>query len=116
MAGNHKRKSFDFLRFKAGHDLHTLDKLVAEKDHQLESYYVAEDRYVARAIERNDPAIFYIGPKGVGKSAILQMVRLRNMVGGARIINVTPEDIVISPLANAELNSPLLSDPTKYKW
>lgn len=111
-----KKRDQDFLKFRPGRDLHHLDHLVAEKDAELDSYYHDEARYVNRALDRDDPAIFYIGPKGAAKSAILQMIRLRNKSGRARIIDVAPDQIAITPLANADLSSPLLSDPGKYRW
>ena len=91
-----------------------LGRLVAEEDRNLSDYYVAPERYADKAIDPQDPAVFFVGPKGIGKSAILQMVRLSRASESPRIINISPDDLAFSALANIEAKTPLLTD--KNKW
>ena len=64
----------------------------------------------------DDPISFFIGPKGVGKSAILQMIRTERKSETKRIINVTPDDLSFSALANIQATNPLFADITKQEW
>ena len=93
-----------------------LGRLVAEQDQDLVGYYVEPERYVNRAIDPTDPAVFFVGPKGVGKSAILQMVRLSRPSETPRIVNITPDDLAFSALANIEATTPILKDYGKNQW
>jgi len=93
-----------------------LGRLVAENDHNLSDYYVDEEKYVNRAYDPNDPATFFIGPKGIGKSAILQMVRIANARDFHRIIDITPDTLAFSALANIEATTPLLKEYGKNQW
>jgi hypothetical protein len=91
-------------------------KLVAEEDLKLNTYYVGRDKYLEKALDRDNPINFFIGHKGVGKSAILQMVRLENNNNNKIIVNITPDDLAFSALANIQATSPLLLDTTKEQW
>jgi hypothetical protein len=91
-------------------------KLVAEEDSRLNTYYVGREKYLDKALDYDNPINFFVGPKGVGKSAILQMVRIENASNQKRIINITPDDLAFSALANIQATNPLLSDATKQQW
>jgi hypothetical protein len=93
-----------------------MGRVVAEQDRELAEYYVDSYKYVDRAIDTNDPAVFFIGPKGIGKSAILQMVRLNCSHDKQRIVNITPDDLAFSALANIEATTPLLKDFGRNQW
>jgi hypothetical protein len=80
--------------------VHRFGKLVAEEDGDLSKYYVGKEQYLSRALDLSDTVSFFIGPKGVGKSAILQMVRLERATDDKRIINITPDDLAFSAIAN----------------
>lgn len=90
--------------------IHDLGRLQAEKDHDLQEYYVGRDRYLEKALDMSDPTIFYIGPKGIGKSAILQMVRLERQDKQEIIVNISPDDLAFSALANLNIDSPILKE------
>jgi hypothetical protein len=64
----------------------------------------------------NDPTVFFMGPKGVGKSAILQMVRLEKARDVKRIINLSPDDLAFSAFANLKIESPMLNDVLRGQW
>ena len=70
-----------------------LGRLVAEEDQNLKSYYVGREFYLNRALDMTDPVIFFMGPKGIGKSAVLQMIRLEKSHDINRIINISPDDL-----------------------
>ena len=91
-------------------------RLVAEQDKDLADYYVAPERYVARAVNIDDPATFFVGPKGIGKSAILQMVRLTRESEENRIISIAPDDLAFSALANIDASTPLMKDASNNQW
>ncbi len=93
-----------------------LGRVVAEQDVNLVDYYVSPSKYVERASDVNDSAVFYVGPKGIGKSAILQMVRLTLPQESNRIINITPDNLAFSALANIEVTTPILNMIGKQKW
>ena len=112
----HKQRHRNFLHVREGARPGDLGRLVAENDHQLDQYYVEPERYVERALDVDDPAIFFMGSKGIGKSAILQMVRLLRKADSKRIINVSPDDLAFSGLANIKAETPLLAEPTKSQW
>lgn len=82
----------------------------AENDKRLNEYYVGRETYLDQALNFNDHTCAFVGPKGVGKSAILQMVRLEKASETKRIINVFPDDLAFSTLANIEQTTPLLKD------
>ncbi len=88
--------------------IHDLGMLQAEKDQDLQEYYVGRDRYLEKAVDMSDATIFYIGPKGIGKSAILQMVRLERKDKQEVIVNISPDDLAFSALANLNIDSPIL--------
>ncbi|HZZ82004.1 MAG TPA: hypothetical protein VFE62_26125 [Gemmataceae bacterium] len=106
----------NYLVAKPGANLLILGLSSAELDTELESYYVDPDRYVARALDFKDPAVFFVGPKGAGKSAILQMIRLRRAQDSGRVINITPDDLAFSALANITASTPIMSDASKNQW
>jgi len=91
-------------------------KLVAEEDSKLNRYYIGREKYVDKALDYEDPVNFFVGPKGIGKSAILQMIRLEKSNCDKSIINITPDDLAFSALANIQATNPLLSDATKQQW
>ena len=93
-----------------------LGVLVAEDDSDLQSYYVGHDRYLKQALSLQDSRIFYIGPKGVGKSAILQMVRLTQSHDSQRIINISPDNLAFSALGNINVQNPIIGEPSKNEW
>jgi hypothetical protein len=93
-----------------------LGLLVAENDKNLGLYYVGREQYLDRALNINDPIIFFMGPKGIGKSAILQMVRLERERDEKRIIDIAPDDLAFSAFANVKMESPLLTDALRGQW
>lgn len=93
-----------------------MGRLMAEEDPNLRSYYVGREFYLDRALNIDDPLVFYMGPKGIGKSAVLQMVRLEKSHDVKRIINLSPDDLAFSALANIRLESPILTDVGKGQW
>jgi len=93
-----------------------IGRLVAEEDPNLRSYYVGREVYLDRALNIDDPIIFYMGPKGIGKSAVLQMIRLEKEHDIKRIINISPDDLAFSALVNLHPESPILADVTKGQW
>jgi hypothetical protein len=109
-------KEKNFLKIRPGKKAHDFGKVVAEQDPDLQDYYIEADKYVARAMDFNDSAVFFVGPKGAGKSAILQMVRLNRSADKARIINISPDDLAFSALANIHANTPILSEVDKNHW
>ncbi|MCC7349173.1 MAG: hypothetical protein IT446_01265 [Phycisphaerales bacterium] len=92
-----------------------LGDIVAENDSELVQNYVNRQKYVDRALDLNDPAVFFVAPKGVGKSAILQMVRLLRSKDQHRIINISPDNLAFSALANVNASTPLLSEPQRQQ-
>lgn len=93
-----------------------LGRVVAEQDRSLLEYYVSPERYVHRALDFNDPSAFFIGTKGAGKSAILQMVRLSKDNDAKRIIDISPDDLAFTALANVQADTPLLRASDKNQW
>ena len=114
MAKNPAEKNY--LKAKAGKSAQNFGRIVAEQDPDLQDYYVDPDRYVARALDVNDPTVFFIGPKGAGKSAILQMVRLTRAADEGRIISISPDDLAFSALANIDAATPILTEAGKHQW
>jgi hypothetical protein len=112
------RKQRDFLAFRTDHGFGDLERFVAEGDDMLGQYYVGHDIYLARALSRDDKASVFIGPKGVGKSAILQMVRLQEVACGnkERVIEVAPDDLAFNALVHVQDRSPLLKTPGDNRW
>jgi hypothetical protein len=111
-----RNKQKNYLRLKDNSESLDFGRLVAEQDSNLAQYYVLKEKYVARAVNINDPATFFIGPKGVGKSAILQMVRLTAGIPATRIIDIRPDDLAFSALANAQATSKVLSEASTNQW
>jgi hypothetical protein len=111
-----KRRVRNYLAFREETGGPDLGRLVAENDQNLREYYVDSDRYVARALNVQDAAVFFMGPKGIGKSAVLQMVRLNRTSETERTINLSPDDLAFSALANVEAQSPFLSEAGRNQW
>lgn len=110
------KKKNDGMRLRAGRTSADLGRLVAEEDANLDQYYVRKDRYVDRAMNLHDQASFFVGPKGAGKSAILQMLRLDLKTEAHRIINLSPKQLAFSAFSNIGLPSSLLIDANKKQW
>src|SRR5262245_36042465 len=110
-----KSQDKDYLKTKSGGNV-DLGRLVAEHDPSLQDYYVEPEKYVARASDFDDPAVFFLGPKGVGKSAVLQMIRLTKSADINRIIDISPDDLAFSALANVEASTPLLKERGNSQW
>jgi hypothetical protein len=98
-----KEKNKDYLKLRDGRTNIDLGKLLAEQDYNLTNYYEGEIHYLSKASDFNNPTSFFIGPKGVGKSAILQMIRLRNLSDSQRVIDISKDDIGITSLLNSNL-------------
>lgn len=113
--GNKKKKP-DEIKLRAGRTSADLGKLTAEDDTDLDKYYVRRDRYVDRALNITDQASFFVGPKGAGKSAILQMLRLDLKTQSNRVINLSPKQLALSAFVNIGLPSSLLIDSHKKQW
>ncbi|MGD1278209.1 MAG: hypothetical protein ABR964_13435 [Tepidisphaeraceae bacterium] len=105
----------DYLRERAS-EINSLTNIVAEHDKSLAEYYVGREFYVDRALNFDDHATFFVGPKGIGKSAVLQMVRLLRESETTRIIEIAPDDLAFQSLANAQASTPLLLEGGKYQW
>lgn len=93
-----------------------LGMLVAEDDDNLHRYYVGREQYLDKALKIDDALIFFMGPKGIGKSAILQMVRLERARDQKRVIDIAPDDLAFSAFANLKVESPLLTDAMRGQW
>lgn len=111
-----KKITRDFLKLRDPRESLNFGKLVAETDGNLAQYYVSPERFVERAIDIEDPSTFFVGPKGVGKSAILQMVRFRAKGLGHRLVDIRPDDLAFSALANVQATSPILGEATQHQW
>lgn len=110
-----KEKLKNHLALRTNRKISDLAIQVAEIDKNLSEYYVGRDRYVARALDREDPACVFVGPKGVGKSAILQMVRLERD-SSVDIINITPDDLAFATVASSASVNLFVSDPQKLQF
>ncbi len=106
------------LTFRQQFGIADLDASVAEDDPNLSQYYVGRERFVDRAINREDNASVFIGPKGVGKSAVLEMVRAHAKSSGnlSRLIEIAPDDLAFNALINIDSRTPLLSSPSQTQW
>jgi hypothetical protein len=104
------------IRLRPGHTSADLGSIVAEKDSHLADYYIDKEKYVDRALNLSDPAAFFVGPKGSGKSAILQMVRLDKGNNPEQLVNLSPTQLAFSAFANIDVASPLLRDASKKQW
>lgn len=93
-----------------------LGRLMAEEDVNLPNYYVGRECYLDRALDMEDPRVFYMGPKGIGKSAVLQMIRLEKAHDKNRIINLSPDDLAFSAFANFRIESEIVGDIAKGQW
>lgn len=111
-----KQRPRNYLRPNQENPSGDLGRLVAEQDDNLLDYYVNPERYLDRALRMSDPTVYFVGPKGIGKSAVLQMVRLRNPTEDKRIVNISPTSLAFSALTNLEATSPLLDDASKHQW
>lgn len=89
---------------------------VAEKDTELKKCYWNREKYVERAEDFNDPIIFFIGPKGMGKSAILQMVRNDNTFSGKTIVNIYPDDLAFSSISQLKATDESLLPKINNQW
>ena len=106
------------IRFRTGFSVGDLRSIIAEEDQLLAQYYVGGERYLSRALNRDDSASVFVGPKGVGKSAILQMVRFEQNAtrDDARLIEVAPDDLAFNALINIDTRTPLLSTAGRNHW
>ena len=111
-----KNKNRNYLKLRDPIEHLDFGRLMAEQDENLALYYVSDEKYVQRALSIEDPAIYFVGAKGIGKSAILKMVQLRQRSGANRVIEIRPDDLAFSALANAQATSPILSDASKNQW
>src|SRR4051794_34081209 len=102
------KKHRNFLTDNGRVKVLNLGHIVAEHDGSLMLYYVARERFVDRALDFNDPVMFFVGPKGAGKSAVLQMVRLINAEDPSVIVNISPDDLAFSSLANVQATTPIM--------
>lgn len=93
-----------------------LGHLRGEDDPNLAVYYVGAEMFVERALSYDDPAIFYRGPKGVGKSAVLKMVELKFADEPSRIIRITPDDLAFAALANIDASTPVVKKAAHTQW
>ena len=106
----------NFLMLKPDARLADLGRPVAEEDPHLADFYVGRERYLDRALDKEDPAVFFMGPKGVGKSAVLQMVRSERQSDVRRLIEIAPDELAFSALANVEASTPLLREAEHNQW
>ncbi|HEV3439092.1 MAG TPA: hypothetical protein VG122_17120, partial [Gemmata sp.] len=113
---SNKRKKIVGIKLRQGRTSADLGKLTAEEDTHLENYYVGKDRYVDRAKNFDDQASFFVGAKGAGKSAILQMLRLEVQNQPFKTINLSPKQLAFSAFTNIGLPSSLLVDANKKQW
>lgn len=111
-----KNKNRNYLKLRDPTENLDFGRLMAEQDDNLALYYILDEKYVRRALSIDDPAIYFVGPKGIGKSAILKMVQLRQRSGANRVIEIRPDDLAFSALANAEATSPILTDASRNQW
>ena len=111
-----RKKERNYLTGSTGKPVNHLGRLVAEEDPDLMRYYVNKERYVDRALSFPDPAVFFIGPKGVGKSAVLQMVRLLRAADASRVVSISPDDLAFSALANINADTPVLANAGQNKY
>ncbi len=112
------RKERNYLMFRPDFSNGDLDHVVAERDDLLAHYYVGKERFVTRAASRDDQASIFVGPKGVGKSAILQMIRLdeRSHGDAARLIEISPDDLAFNALVNIQHRTPILDHAAQNTW
>ena len=104
------------IKLRPGHTSPDLGRSAAEDDARLADYYIRKELYVDRALNVNDSASFFKGPKGVGKSAILQMVRLHMASDQAHVINLSPTELALSTFANLNVPSSFLKEADKHQW
>jgi hypothetical protein len=111
-------KQRNYLKFKQGFGISDLKLTVAETEANLPSYYIGKDQYVDRAINREDLTSVFIGPKGTGKSAVLQMVRCHASASGNenRVIDLSPDDLAFRALSNIDARTPFLETPSQNRW
>lgn len=93
-----------------------LGHLRAEDDDSLGLYYVSSGGFLDRALDRTDPAIFFRGPKGIGKSAVLKMVELYHHADINRVVRINPDDLAFTALANISTQTPLVREAEKNQW
>jgi len=106
----------NYLALKDNSEILDFGRTVAEGDSHLAQYYVGHERYVRRALDPTDPAVFYIGPKGAGKSAVLQMVRLERHTDLERVIDIRPDDLALSTVTDVETTSPIIADAARNQY
>ncbi len=105
----------DYLGGATLNDIEHIGLAQAEHDLRLNEYYVGRDYYLERALNMDNPTAVYVGPKGIGKSAILQMIRIERESEAKRIIDISPDDLAFTALANIEYEHPLLSDAERHQ-
>lgn len=111
-----KAREKNYLKLRDPHDNLDFGRLIAEQDDNLAQYYVSPEKYLRRALDVNDPACFFVGPKGMGKSAVLKMLSITKSSDAGRVIELKPDDLAFSALANAEATSPILGEAGKNQW
>lgn len=93
-----------------------LGQLRAEDDPDLSTYFVGNRGYLDRALDREDPAMIFRGPKGIGKSAILRMVEFKRQHDKDHLIRISPDDLAFTAFANVHAETPILRAADKYQW
>lgn len=116
MKNKKDKKDRNYLQLRNGQKLHKLAIVQAEADKNLNEFYIARDRYVDRALDRDDLASVFIGPKGIGKTAVLQMVRIEQENNKRRLIDISPDDLAFNALTQYEQNSPVLQDHNNHRF
>ena len=116
VAVSKRKKPREHLLGKPPGLMHRIGLAVAEDDNSLPEYYVGREYYVDRALDRRDPATFFMGPKGVGKSAILQMVRFLKANERQRLVEIAPDDLAFSSLANVTATTPIMKEAEKNQF
>ena len=108
------------LKLRPGYTSVDLGRLTAEDDKELQKYYVRREKYVDRAINMNDAASYFVGAKGSGKSAVLQMVRVefqqQHSQVPTHVIDISPTQLAFSAFAHIDVTSPLMRDASKTMW
>jgi hypothetical protein len=95
----------------------SLGNSTAEHDHNLKNYYVPND-YLNSTLNFSDKKTFFIGRKGVGKSAIVE--HIRQVKDPNEVITINPDDFSFNLLEESQVIKDLTSiNPEviyKYLW
>jgi len=100
MARSRRKQRSAEKKHEKGLPFGDLGNATAESDENLPDYYVG-NRYFDLAKDISARQVFLIGDKGIGKSAVLEMVRRE--ASGHKIISLGAEDIGLGLLSNATL-------------